>query len=75
MEISGLTPRQSELADRLWACETAEQVHAFFDGLPRSLLHDALVVYYMMVWAYMDEEPVGDCVEAREVIDRIRSLP
>lgn len=74
MEIAGLTPLQSELADRLWACESPEQVLAFFDGLPRSLLHDALVVYYMMIWTFMDETELGDMAEAQEVIEYIRSL-
>lgn len=75
IEIPGLSPLQIELANRIWGLESMEEVLAFFDGLPRSLKVEAYVVYQMILWAWMDEEPVGDCREAREVIDYIRSLP
>jgi hypothetical protein len=29
----------------------------------------------MILWAWQDQEPVGDCAEAREVIDFIKNLP
>ena len=74
MKIENLSPLQSELADRIWACETPEQVTALFDSLPRSLLHDAYVVFHMIIWTWLDEQDVGDMPEAREVIDYIRSL-
>jgi hypothetical protein len=48
---------------------------AFFDTLPHRARIDAYVVYSMILWAWQDEEPVGDCREAREVIDFIKNLP
>lgn len=74
MEISGLTPLQRELADGIWKLETPEQVQAFFASLPRNLLHDAYVVYRMIIYEYLDEQDLGDMTEARETIDYIRSL-
>jgi len=75
MEISGLSPLQRELADRIWACDSTDQVREFFSTLPRRLVHDALVVYHMILWAYLDDEDLAPYTEAREVIDYIRSQP
>ena len=75
IEIPGLSPLQIELANKIWDMESMEQVLVFFDSLPRNLKIEAYVVYQMILWAWMDEEPVGDCAEAREVIERARNLP
>ena len=75
IEIPGLTPLQMELADQIWSMESMEDVLAFFDSLPRNLKVEAYVVYTMILWAWQDEEPVGDCAEALEVIDYVRNLP
>ena len=74
IEIPGLSARQIDLANRIWSMESTEEVLAFFDTLPQRARIDAYVVYSMILWAWQDEEPVGDCVGAREVIDYIRSL-
>ena len=74
MKIENFSPLQSELANKIWACETPEQVTALFDSLPKSLLHDAYVVYRMIIYAYLDEQDLGDMTEAQETIDYIRSL-
>lgn len=75
IEISGLTPLQVELANRIWTMDTTEQILAFFDTLPRSVKVQAYVVYQMILLAWQDEEPVTDFAEAREVIDYVRNLP
>jgi hypothetical protein len=75
MQIQGLTPLQCELADRIWACESKEEVLSLFDTLPRSLKVEAYVVYQMILWTWLDEEPVTDFTEAQEVIDHVRYLP
>jgi hypothetical protein len=75
IEIPGLSPLQIELANKIWGMESMEQVLAFFDTLPRSLKIEAYVVYQMILLAWMDEEPVGDCQEAQEVIEYVRNLP
>ena len=74
IEIPGLSARQIDIANRIWSMESTEEVLAFFDTLPQRAKIDAYVVYSMILWAWQDEEPVGDCVEAGEVIDYIRSL-
>lgn len=74
IEIEGFTPRQRELADRIWALETPEQVVEFFNTLPRNLLHDAYVVYRMIIETVWDDMDLEDCAEANEVINRVRAL-
>ena len=74
ISIPGLSPRQIDLANRIWSMDTTEEIVAFFDTLPQRAKIDAYVVYTMILWAWMDEEPVGDCAEANQVIDHIRSL-
>ena len=54
--------------------DSTEEVVAFFDTLPMKARIDAYIVYTMILWAWQDQEPVGDCAEARAVIDHIRSL-
>jgi len=73
IKIEGLSPLQHELADRIWGLESTDQVVAFFDLLPKNLLHDAYVVYQMIIWAYMDEMDPGDMAEAQELIQRVRA--
>ena len=74
MEIAGFTPRQMDLANRIWALDSPEQIIEFFDTLPRSLLVDAYTVYQMIIWEFTDQEDPGEMTEARAVIDHIRGL-
>lgn len=75
MEIEGFTPRQQELADRIWALESPEHLVEFFETLPRNLLHDAYVVYKMIIETTLDDWDWSDCSEAHEVIERVRTRP
>ena len=74
IELPGLSARQIDLANRIWSMESTEEVLAFFDTLPQRARIDAYVVYSMILWAWQDEEPVGDCGEARAVIDYIQNI-
>jgi hypothetical protein len=75
VEIEGFTPLQRELADRIWALDSPDDVVAFFNTLPRNLLHDAYVVYKMIIETVWDDMDLGDCAEAHAVIERVRQLP
>jgi hypothetical protein len=75
IKIEGLSPIQCELADQIWSLDSSEQLATFFKILPSSLLHDAYVVYHMIMQAVWDDADLGKCVEAQEVIDYIRNLP
>ena len=75
IEIEGFTPLQRELADRIWALDSPDDVVAFFDTLPRNLLHDAYLVYRMIIETVWDDMDLGDCAEAHAVIERVRNMP
>jgi hypothetical protein len=75
IEIPGFSPIQRELADRIWSMDTKEQMQQFFDSLPRRLQAEAHVVFHMIVLACIDQEPLDDCDEAREIIERVKYLP
>ena len=75
IEIEGLSPVQQEIADRIWNLDNPDQVVEFFQLIPKSLLHDAYVVYHMIIWACLDQDDGGDCTEAHAVIERARNLP
>lgn len=75
MEIEGLTERQRELADRIWAIQSPDHLVEFFQTLPRSLLQDAYFVYKLIIEHALDDMDYGDCSEALEVIEHVRNLP
>ena len=75
IEIEGFTPLQRDLANKIWAMESPDDVVAFFNTLPRSLLHDAYVVYRMIIEAAYDDLDYSDCAEANAVIEHVRNLP
>lgn len=53
--VEGFSPLERELADRMWALDSPEEVAAFMLSLPRSLRKTARVVHDMLVAAYIDE--------------------
>jgi hypothetical protein len=73
IEIPGLSPLQVDLANKIWEMESTEQVLAFFDSLPRNLKIEAYIVYQMILWAWMDEEPITDFTETQALIQRVRA--
>lgn len=75
IEIEGLSPIQHEIADRIWSLETPDQLVEFFQLMPKNLLHDAYVVYHMIIWACIDQNDGNECIEANEVIEYIRNMP
>jgi len=72
IEIPGLSPLQIDLANRIWDMDSTEEVLEFFDSLPRSLKIEAYIVYQMILWAWMDDEPITDFTEALDFINYIQ---
>lgn len=72
--VEGFTPLERELADRMWALESPEEVAAFILSLPRSLRAAALTVREMLVVAYIDSvvAEMPQFTEAEELVDRFR---
>ena len=74
IEIPGLSARQIDLANRIWSMESTEEVVAFFDTLPQRAKIDAYIVYTMILWAWIDEEPITDMSQSQNVINYIQNV-
>lgn len=68
--IQGLTELQRDIADRLWALDTTEDIEQYIATLPRSLKREAWVVMNMIIWAELDD--IEDITDATQ--DLIRSI-
>lgn len=65
IEIRGFTDLQKDLADRIWAMDTVEEINHFVNQLPRSLKREAWVVMQMIIMAELDQvEEVTEDVQA-----------
>ena len=53
--VEGFSPLQRELADKMWALDSFEDLEDFIRGLPRNLRSTAITVRDMLVLANIDE--------------------
>jgi hypothetical protein len=56
MKIEGLTEQQVKICNRLWACDTNEEVTAYVRSLPRRLQQEAAVLVDIMILEAIDEQ-------------------
>jgi hypothetical protein len=70
--ITGLSAQQKQLADKIWACDSEEDVAEFIGNLPKRLRGQARFVRELMIAAVWDNvvQEQQDCDEAREVLDK-----
>ena len=73
IELTGLSPLQCELAERLWNMETTEEIEAWIQMMPRSVALQAYVVRQMIIAALIDHEAESDLSVTQAIIDRIRA--
>ena len=73
IELTGLSPLQQELAERLWNMETTEEIEAWIQMMPRSVALQAYVVMQMIIAAEIDRQAEDDLSAAQAIIERIRS--
>ena len=73
IELRGLSPLQQELAERMWAMDTMEDIVAWVQTMPRSVALQAYVVMQMIIAAEIDRVAEDDVSVARDIIERIRS--
>lgn len=52
--IEGFSPLQKDLADRIWALDTEQELQQFVSTLPRSLKQEAYVVMQMIIAQELD---------------------
>jgi hypothetical protein len=73
IELTGLSPLQRELADRMWQMESIDDIVAWVNSMPRSVALQAYIVMQMIIAAEIDQAAEDDVSVARDIIERIRS--
>ena len=73
IELTGLSPLQRELAERIWEMDSMEQIVAWIQTMPRSVALQAYVVMQMIIAAEIDRAAEDDVSVAAALIERIRS--
>jgi hypothetical protein len=73
IELTGLSPLQRELAERMWNMESMDEIVAWIQMMPRSVALQAYIVMQMIIAAEIDRQAEDDLSAANASIDRIRS--
>jgi len=73
IELTGLSPLQQELAERMWNMESMDEIVAWVQTMPRSVALQAYIVMQMIIAAQIDQQAEDDVSAANAIIDRIRS--
>ena len=73
IELTGLSPLQRELAERMWQMESMDEIVTWVQSMPRSVALQAYVVMQMIIAAEIDRVAEDDVSVARDIIERIRS--
>lgn len=72
--LTGLSPIEVELADRMWEIESKEEVMLWIGSLPTKRLRAmAIGIYHLILIESMDEEmDFSDLSLANEVIESVK---
>ena len=73
IELTGLSPLQRELAERMWQMDSRDEIVAWVQSMPRSVALQAYIVMQMIIAAEIDRQAEDDVSMAAALIDRIRS--
>ena len=73
IELTGLSPLQRELADRMWQMESIDEIVTWVNSMPRSVALQAYIVMQMIIAAEIDRAAEDDVSVARDIIERIRA--
>ena len=73
IELTGLSPLQRELADRMWQMDSIDEIVAWVNSMPRSVALQAYIVMQMIIAAEIDRVAESDVSMAAALIDRIRA--
>ena len=73
IELTGLSPLQKELADRMWQMESMDEIVAWVQSMPRSVALQAYIVMQMIIAAEIDRAAEDDVTMAAALIERIRA--
>ena len=73
IELTGLSPLQRELADRMWQMDSIDEIVAWVQSMPRSVALQAYIVMQMIIAAETDRAAEDDVSMASALIERIRA--
>jgi len=73
IELTGLSPLQRELAERMWNMESMDEIVAWVQTMPRSVALQAYIVMQMIIAAEIDRQAEDDLSAAQAIIERIRA--
>lgn len=74
LSIPNLSPLQQAIADMLWSLDTEQEIVDWINTLPVDIIPIAHTVLVIMVYEQIDQTPIKDFSDAREVIGRIQDL-
>ena len=72
IELTGLSPLQRELAERIWQMDSMEDIVAWIQMMPRSVALQAYVVMQMIIAAEIDRAAEDDVSMAAALIDQLK---
>ena len=73
IELTGLSPLQRELADRMWQMDSMDEIVSWVQSMPRSVALQAYIVMQMIIAAEIDRAAEDDVSMASALIERIRA--
>jgi len=73
IELTGLSPLQQELAQRMWQMDSMDEIVAWVQSMPRSVALQAYIVMQMIIAAEIDRQAEDDVSMAAALIERIRA--
>ena len=74
IELTGLSPLQKELAERMWNMESMDEIVAWVQTMPRSVALQAYVVMQMIIAAEIDRQAEDDLSVAQNLIKSIQQI-
>jgi len=72
IELTGLSPLQRELAERMWNMESMDEIVTWVQTMPRSVALQAYIVMQMIIAAEIDRQAEDDLSVAQAIINRIQ---
>jgi hypothetical protein len=72
IELTGLSPLQRELAERMWNMESMDEIVAWVQTMPRSVALQAYIVMQMIIAAEIDRQAEDDLSAAQAIVEKIK---
>ncbi len=73
--LTNLTPKQKQLCELIWACETQDDLQRLIRNLPTDYRKEAAALYHMIIIECIDESITDEnhCDQARELLQKYHS--